>query len=255
VVRRTHGKRAQIPALLPWDTEHFGFPVARVTETDLDDTSLSEALRAAARKGVRLVYWVSEPGRRVSPLVLGEFSGTLVDHKATFVARLPETCPSDGDSQPATARVSVHPRGSTPARLIELALVAGTRSRFRVDPRFPRDRFEHLYETWIRRSVEGEAADAVLVASRPDDPEVVGMVTVSEARGEGQIGLISVLDRVQGLKFGTTLMRAAHRWMIARGASSSRVVTQLDNLAACCLYERSGYRLDGVKDFYHFWPQ
>ena len=43
--------------------------------------------------------------------------------------------------------------------------------------------------------------------------------------------------------------------MLAHGASRAIVVTQLDNASACRLYERSGYRLADLRNFYHFWPQ
>ena len=48
-------------------------------------------------------------------------------------------------------------------------------------------------------------------------------------------------------------MHAAHRWMQQRGAQVAQVVTQLDNRAACRLYERAGYRISRLQHFYHFW--
>jgi ribosomal protein S18 acetylase RimI-like enzyme len=80
------------------------------------------------------------------------------------------------------------------------------------------------------------------------------MVTVAEADRVGNIGLIAVHERARGRGVGAALMAAAHRWMAGRGAAAATVVTQLDNAAACRLYQASGYGLAGVWHCYHFWP-
>ena len=64
---------------------------------------------------------------------------------------------------------------------------------------------------------------------------------------------VAVAAEVRGKGIGSALMHAAHRWMQHRGAREAQVVTQLVNLPACRLYERSGYRLSRVQHYFHFW--
>jgi dTDP-4-amino-4,6-dideoxy-D-galactose acyltransferase len=241
---------------LAWDSEHFGFPVAWISSPDLDDEALRDILHVAKWGDVRLVYWPTHPERRVHESILHEFSGILADRKATFTADLTSAPYPDRYAEAAEYRVSEHPKGEASERLIALAVTAGIFSRFHTDPQFPGKKWKSLYATWMRRSLSGELADSVLVASPcGDEAEVIGMVTVTIKGALGQIGLVAVLPGHAGRGIGRLMTGAAHRWMTARGAERSTVVTQLGNLPACRLYERSGYRLNDVRNYYHFWPQ
>ena len=69
---------------LPWDSQHFGFHVARIKEPELGELELRQALVFARRTENRLVYWAADPRIEVPQSILGEFHGLLVDRKVTF---------------------------------------------------------------------------------------------------------------------------------------------------------------------------
>lgn len=237
---------------LPWDSQHFGFAVATIRDANLDDASLEAALLVAKQSGIHLAYWATDPQRQVATPVLRTYSGRMVDQKATFLADLTPTLPDSLETQAERFRILEYPKAPASEQLVSLAITAGRHSRFNVDPRIPKEKSETLYETWIRRSTLGEMADVVLTATDPGG-ETVGMITVSKADAVASLGLVAVLDGFQRQGIGYSLVSAAHQWMIACGAKQARVVTQLDNTAACRLYKRSGYRLQNLQRYYHFW--
>jgi len=239
---------------LAWDSEHLGFPVARLTDSDLEPAVLRPALEMARASRFRLVYWPAATGRDAPESILREFNGLLVDRKATFAI---DPIPAPAGGEPAgSIRVVEWPRRPPSDPLLRLGVAAGLHSRYRVDPRMPPGAFESLYRTWTTRSALGELADALLVAATPGrEDEPLGLVTIKSDGPDGQIGLIAVRDDARGQGVGSTLMAAAHRWMFARDARRATVVTQLDNVPACRLYERSGYGLADLRNFYHFWPE
>jgi dTDP-4-amino-4,6-dideoxy-D-galactose acyltransferase len=248
------------PALarLDWECDHFQLEAAQLGCADLDDAALAEALRAARRGGVRLVVWPAPVGRDVSGELLSECGGTLVDRKATFSRPLEPLDEADQSGLHAELRVIPYASTTVSPDLFELALAAGVYSRFNVDPHFSLEEFAAMYQVWIERSVSGQLADAVLVIPldhppRANEQRLGGMVTVSESNGAASVGLIAVAPALRGRGAGTELLRAAHRWMRSRCAREVQVVTQLANLPACRLYERSGYRLSRVQHYYHFW--
>jgi dTDP-4-amino-4,6-dideoxy-D-galactose acyltransferase len=252
---RIDANQALAPA--QWDSDFFGFAVARITEPGLSIDELDTALAAARQSGCTLVYWNAPHAAAVPPELLRSYAGQRVDQKATYSRslrgdRAPAVRPTDTRAD-ADYSLSEHPPGAATDALVTLALAAGWRSRFKVDRRFPDALFERMYRTWIDRSARREIADAVLTLTDRGGA-TVGMVTISVKGDTGQIGLIAIDAAHRGAGLGSRLMAAAHEWMLRRGLARAAVVTQLDNTGACRLYEREGYEVERVEDVYHFWP-
>lgn len=235
---------------LAWDSENFGFPVAKIATPRLDNISLREVLCRAKVDGMRLVFWPAAADQAPPATILKEFAGSLVERRVSYGADLSQI--SDA-AEPGAFETHTYGEASPSASLVELSIAAGVSSRFSVDPRFPKDKFRSLYRIWIERSVCGPMADVVLVANQRGSNVVDGMLTMSLSAGVGTIGLVAVSERVRGKGLGKILMAQAHRWLARRLASRCNVVTQLENVAACKLYERCGYRASDVQHYYHFW--
>lgn len=252
--------RSDVSAMLTrldWESEHFGFPVARPNDGNLDDVAMRQTLQLALDSGIELLVCSASPRRDISRQLLSEFGGALVDRKATFVRSSPLADDCGTENRPHLIVEPYGEKAASPA-LTSLAIAAGAYSRFRTDPYFPRDCFEAMYRIWIERSVGGELADIVLVAcdkSAVDGQDLIGMITVSESEEIADIGLVAVSERMRGQGVGSLLIEAAHRWMASRQVREARVVTQLANVPACRLYERCGYRLADSRHIYHFWPR
>jgi dTDP-4-amino-4,6-dideoxy-D-galactose acyltransferase len=237
---------------LDWDTEHFGFPVARI-DAAASDGELQSALTEARACGYRLVYWSASHDRQAPSWLLTDFDGQLADRKMTFAQSLEayEHAPIKSDD----VTIELIQQANPSAELVALAIAAGEYSRFALDPRLPHDKFESLYRIWIERSVSGEIAGAVLVACDSASPSLpAGMITVKVTSGVGNIGLVAVAASHRGRGVGSKLIAAAHRWMREHGAKKATVVTQGDNAPACRLYERAGYAVEHAENVYHFWP-
>ena len=238
---------------LPWDSETFGFPVARMALPDLDEARLVDAILAAKDEGIRLAYWTTSVRLPIETNeLLRKFGGNLVDRKVTYQADLRTRSYAARFPAIEELKVSEYPRTLPSAKLIALSLAAGRWSRFNTDTRLPSSCFSALYEAWIRRSTQRELADVVFSASTGED-DCVGMITIARFESVGQIGLIAVNDRHQGKGVGSLLMNAARDWMIEAGVAVGRVVTQQDNRDACKLYERHGYSVIDTVYVYHFW--
>jgi dTDP-4-amino-4,6-dideoxy-D-galactose acyltransferase len=231
---------------LAWDSDFFGFRVARITRPRLTPEELRQLLDELRAAAVRLVYWpaANEAELRERGAQLG---GILVDEKTRFVADLPGQI-----ELPEKSAVKLYIASEVSPELEQLAIASGAQSRFRVDPRLPPERCDHLYRRWIERSVSREIADAVLVW-HSDAGKLGGMITAGHHAGRGQIGLLAVDAAYRGQGIGGQLIAAAHQEFIRRGYHSAEVVTQGANGAACRLYQRCGYRVEQVELFFHFW--
>lgn len=247
----TGGPTEALSQALDWDTGFFGFGVARIIPERMGQDALAKQLASLWDRGTELVYWATDPDDPETQRAASKHGAFLADRKVTYLKQV------SGDQATSTAasQASIEPyrSGQTDEELYRLAVLSGRYSRFAVDARFPRLLFEGLYREWMRRSVSGDIAQAVLVSR--SGTTISGMVTVSVKGGRGDIGLLAVAPEFRGHGIGRSLVRSADDWFRNRGNTQAQVVTQRANQEACRLYERCGYRLERTLNFYHIWRQ
>ncbi len=234
--------------ILDLDTEIFGFPVARILPGILAPEELTKVLLLLTQKGVRLVFWASDPRDEASQLAARHSHGFLADQKVTYAIDLSGAPPFSTSTVWDCTEYTADTCGED---LETLALQVARHSRFGADPRMPVAGYEALYRLWIRNSVARTVADAVLVV--PHDGRIVGMVTVGIKAGRGFIGLFAVSPGMRERHVGACLLQTTQTWFRRRGIRLAQVVTQQNNIAACRLYEKGGYTVEKVEHFYHFW--
>lgn len=234
--------------ILDWDSAFFGMRVARILPNRLTTGELDQMISHMRDEKVALAYWASDPNDEESQRAARVCHGFPAGNRTTFVMDLHQ---NNGSAENLGAIVEEYTDAVPNSELEQLAVEAGVYSRFRVDRRIPAEKFSSLYKQWIRNSTNKRMADAVLVVRHAG--KIVGMVTVKERNGAGDIGLIAVDADMRGHKLGISLVRAAQEWSRKRGLKLAQVVTQGENTAACRLYEKCGYKVTGTENFYHFW--
>jgi dTDP-4-amino-4,6-dideoxy-D-galactose acyltransferase len=232
--------------ILPWDSQFFGWTVARLTDPKMPLDRLSAVLSDLKAQGVKLVYWARTDA--LPPSDAQALGARLVDEKTTFAMDL-RACSEIAMAD--VAGVEAYDPAMPSADLIALALQSAQYSRFGMDPDIPSEKAQGLYRIWMERSLRKEIAQEVLVLREGE--RVVGMVTLGEKSGRGDIGLIAVDAASRGKQHGQKLVRAAQQWFIAKGYGTGQVVTQGGNLPACRLYQKCGYSVDKLEHFYHLW--
>jgi dTDP-4-amino-4,6-dideoxy-D-galactose acyltransferase len=208
---------------------------------------LAEVLSRLRECDVRLVYCYSD--QTCDSSIFEKFHGNLADIKTTFAI---DFCSKENLIQHESAdNITPYQSSMSLSSLEQLAIQSGKYSRFALDPNIPRDKFVELYKTWINRSLRKEIAEETLVIQNCD--KIVGMVTLGQKNGRGDIGLIAVDLNFRGNGYGEQLVRAAQRWFIEHGFEHGQVVTQERNIPACNLYKKCGYFVEKIDYIYHFW--
>lgn len=243
---RLHGmERFQI---LKWDSDFFGMPVAQILPDNLSVEDLDLVISQMKMKKIKLAYWASNPNDEESQKGALLFHGFLADKKVTFVMDISRI----GNQPERDDRIiEEYTDKVTCTDLENLAVQAGIYSRFKRDVQIPERKFVELYRLWMRNSVSGQMADAVMVARYSG--KIAGMVTALEKNGRGNIGLLAIYEDMRGKNIGAELVGAAQRWAYKRRLTYAQVVTQEDNIPSCNLYKKCGYHIDKIEYFYHFW--
>lgn len=233
---------------LEWDTDFFGFRVARIVHTDLNEAELSDTLKVLRDNNYRLVYWRVPAEQYASSRIALNQGAFLADEKVTYFKDLTSSLCCPGNSKYVTDSYS----GLVPdLGLLDLALQSSEYSRFRLDPLVPVGLCDKLYTCWITRSVSKEIAWEVLVVREHNN--LLGLITLGAEGDCADIGLVAVAADARNKGVGRALVASANRHFLEKGYTRAQVVTQRYNASACRLYESLGYKINKIENIFHFW--
>lgn len=228
--------------LLQWDTEFFGFRIARVSKLHLACEDMRTVLDWCAREHIRCLYLLAASDDSTTIQLAENHDFHLADIRVTLERPI-------ATALQQSSGIRLAREGDIPA-LVSIARASHTDSRFYFDTGFPRERSDALYEAWIENSCHGYA-QTVLVAER--HTKLAGYITCHRQQREGQIGLLAVADWARGTGVATSLIDGFWQTFQHAGVTHVTVVTQGRNIASQRLYQRCGFLTKSVELWYHRW--
>jgi len=231
--------------ILKFDSELFGFGVARILVPLLNTAALQEIIAELRQQKIKLLYWPSDSLDKTSQAAARAMQGHLCSEQVTYVINL------ENIASFSTPEVIEYAGTLATPELETLALAAGKYSRFVCDPNFPHHLFLKLYQNWIANSANKTLASKILVIQRQQ--KIVGMITLGEKNQRGDIGLLGIDENFRGHGLGKQLVYAAQKEFAKQGYNAAQVVTQRANIPACKLYEKCGFNAEKIENYYHFW--
>lgn len=225
---------------LDWDSDFFGLRIGRADVVYSGEIQDLAAQRASVKNAYDLVYVFAGHGLDASAL-----DAKLVDEKVVFAT----SDISYGQNDPNV--VLWKPNDGVTDDLLHLALVSGRYSRFKLDKSLPVGSYERLYSRWIEQSVNGTLASDVFCYMVEEIPR--GLITLDNKNGIGTIGLVAIHEDFQHRGIGSVMMRHVIHYSKKMQIEKLSVATQLDNVPACRLYEKSGFIVESVTDVWHWW--
>lgn len=233
-------------SLLKWDSEFFGFRVARVNAQTITDASARVIDNFCKQNAVRLLYFLARSDVPETTSAAAHAGFNLVDIRLTFERSNLPTGELPQDIRP------VNPNDY--AALEEIAATAHTDTRFYFDGHMLRQKCDDLYRRWIRRSCEGWA-QMIFVTGPAGSP--TGYVTCHANRETtgGSIGLIAVRASSRRTGLAGKLVTASLTWFAQQGLKTATVVTPGRNISAQRLYQRHQFVTQSLELYYHKWYQ
>jgi dTDP-4-amino-4,6-dideoxy-D-galactose acyltransferase len=237
--------------MLPWDSEFWGFPIARVRGHSLTPKQLAAIDAWCQERAVACLYFLASFDDPVTVRCAEDGGFRLVDARVT-AAITPARFASAICAAPP-AEIVVRP--AIESDLDSLRAIAGKSfrtTRFYFDQHFPREKCGQFYEQWIVASCCG-SADAVIVADLDGAP--VGYTTCNLPTGDepARIGLIDVAAHARRRGIGQALIGASLDWFAQRGVDHVIGVTQARNLAIQAFNDRLGFVAQSFQLWYHKW--
>lgn len=242
--------------LLAWDTAHWGFPVARVTEERLAPADLPAIDAWCARHAVRCLMLLLPCDDSASHAAAHAAGFAHVDTRLEYACRRADR--ADASPPFPMAMDMVMPTATRPAVAADLAalrdIAASSHgdSRFLFDCNFPAPRGRALFAEWIDRDFR-DPDGAILVSGPEGAPGGYVTLTLTPGAREAAIGLLAVAECGRRRGIGASLAAAALAWSGERGAERVAVVTQARNVAAQALYQQAGFRVRSCASWFHRW--
>jgi len=232
---------------LEWDSEFFGFPIARLDDPTPSAEAIASVLQWAAEDGIACLYFEA-PAGSTETIRLAEQNGfQLVDVRLVLSLETLDRAKDTAADTSITVR-SMAERDLEPLK--EIAGTVFTNTRYYADQGFSRARCAELYRVWLEKSYR-DREQHVLVAETQGRP--AGFVTLQVESDTGRIGLFGAAADAQGKGLGQALLADAASWFTGKGLKRVVTVTQGRSVAAQRVYQRAGFVTDRVSLYYHRW--
>jgi dTDP-4-amino-4,6-dideoxy-D-galactose acyltransferase len=236
---------------LEWDTNFFGFKIARLFENILTEDLVNDVKRWCINNGIICLYFLANSDDAMTTRLAEKYGLKFVDIRLTYKYQIKKQLFYHDNFKPEGIKF----RSPKPCDLPSLKNIARgsyTQSRFYFDNCFSVDSCSSLYQTWIEKSCNGYC-EKVIIAEV--DKMLVGYITchLDDKTNIGQIGLVGVNSNCQGKGIGSYLVHHAVNWFVQQDIKDLFVVTQGRNIKAQRLYQKSGFLVSNTQLWYHWW--
>ena len=230
--------------IVSWDTNFFGFQVARVKANIITKKAGVSQLSELYNDDIKLAYYVGKMPLDENLLKNDYFDIHRVITRVPIMKNLVEI-KYDHD------KIFSYSKDYPDEDLIKLAQLAGAQGRFGKDPNISEQQCNDIFKNWIINSVNRKMASDVLVYK--EDGRVIGFSTLQVGNGVGYAPLFAVAREFEGRGISFALMKAAESVMFSKGVTKVLSGTQNLNLKALAIYRRYGFEIREPEYVYHFW--
>ena len=232
---------------LAWDTDFFGFRIARVTRRRLDEPTADAIDSWCAGHGVRCLYFLADPGDSETARIAAERGFRHVDNRIRMTHPLDDLT---GAGAPAQIREA---RAEDMSRLGPIARASHTDSRFFADPGFPRQRCAEMYERWVANAI-ADPGRPVFVPVIDGSPVGYQVISPPDDNRIGRLEILAIAEEQRGAGIASQLLLHSLHWCSQQGATRVVTATQGRNEPSLELHRRVGFsaeEIDGV--WHHRW--
>lgn len=221
-----------------WDSDFFGIKIGRIETTDFTISAFEKE-----KNKFELIYiheFDDDNQHHIALKSLTQFE----DKKLIYTKKI-------GKAPLLDNQISLYDNKTANKKLIQLALLSGAYSRFKLDTNFKKKSFEHLYTKWIENSVNKKIAFCVLIFGDKNNPD--GFISVQKKGNVAQIGLFAVNSNTRNKGIGKKLLNAAEYFAQKHNFDTLNIATQASNKLACTFYEKCGFAIQTNINTFHYW--
>jgi len=227
-----------------WDSNFFNLKIGEAEIHSFNSEDYRHFLKKARQDNYTLIYIYSKD--EISFNRLQKEKILLVDKKVSYIKT------QDKFNSEKIRKIKSYKKDQNYFKVLELALLSGSYSRFKIDKNFSANSFEKLYRTWLDNSLNKSIANDVLIMDNKFN-KISGFISYKIINDFIKIGLISVDKNFHGYGIGKLLMKQVEYIAHREKLSAIEVDTQQINKQACSFYNAIGYKIKNLQPIFHLW--
>lgn len=235
---------------LEWDTNFFGYRIARVNSHILTETDAKAIDNWCLDNTIDCLYFLASSNDMNTVRIAENHHYRQVDARVVYEHKLENLVKEDGANSSYNLDIA---RVSDIPDILGMMTNSFVHSRFYYDPNFSEEQCNELYRTWLIRSVEDNFADRVFVMRKDDKAEAFLTCKLDTDLSIGTMGLMNVAQLARGQSLSTRLTKSALNYFKQSDMKTGQVATQLRNIIANRLYQKSDFRIVEAYLWYHKW--
>lgn len=235
--------------LLEWDSEHFGFPIARILGNTLTPQRAEAVDEWCTDRGIRCLYFAADGNDPETAGMAADHEFRVVDVRLIARRSYEGLLDLPGGPESVTVREAA---GGDLDYARWLAARSHRTSRFYFDGNFPEERCDALYEAWVERGAR-DPERRLLIAVAEGEPVGYDLLAPIGPDLEGHGELVAIEERHRGRGYGWAMHFGGYRDCASRGARTHRSVYSVRNLVNIRFHEKIGFLIDEIEVWHHKW--
>lgn len=224
-----------------FDSDYFGFNIYQLKKLDeLTKNILQEIIQSAAKKNIQLITCLINPLNRELIKLLQELGFVLADIKLTYFKDISNISAPSLDLQEINITTDLK-------QLKSIAKKSFLFSRV-FHEYFPKNKSKNWYVTWLVNSINN-LQKKIFIAKWEN--KAAGFIICKKRGTFGIIELIAADRKMQNKGLGTNLIQQSIKWFKENNINKISVSTQAENLRSQIFYQKLGFRLLDIKNWYY----
>lgn len=233
-----------------WDTNHFGFKIARISIFN----DISSMLKCLKKSGVRLVIARVEASQYESVRNIMREGFEFITTEVHYKRNIRNVHIADKDPRVLISRLEGCHELDT---LLQITRESFTdyMNHYWLDSKLDRGACSDVYIEWLKNSCSEETNDTVFVGA-VQDMGILGYMTahkISDTGAEILLGAVSPRAQILRAEIYKCLMIALMEYFRKQGLKFIQVSTQLHNYTVQRIWTESGFRMYKSEYTFHKW--
>ncbi len=236
---------------LSWDSDFFNIKIAKIyIDAQMSEKDFNNSLNVLKSNSYSLAYVFLNESNYKSNKINYLDDSKIIDKKVTFIKNITVEDFDYDTNLLQNVKSALFQKLNDD--ILSITYQTGEFSRFKIDSKLPTGSFEHLYKTWIQKSINKEIADEVIIINNNEN-KIIGLITLKIKKKTGEIGLIGVDFNNRGEGIGSKLIKLCQNYFLNNNINIIEVTTQKNNVNACKFYLKNSFEIKQVDYIYHYW--